>query len=135
MAMYVVNSDDRLSHNVKTAAAMGAVATGIQTLLLPSAAKERLKNAIIGEDKFLKNTEEEVSAAAKSLKQNIDVKQAVEEAKKLYPGIKNDAKQITKGLASTFAFVALSIMAFRFVEDKICESETKNNLNKLNGFV
>ncbi|MBQ4078170.1 hypothetical protein IJD15_03205 [bacterium] len=96
----------------------GAVAAGAEKLLLPAEVKASLKNTRFGIDAYLKNAEK---CANKTIKNGIsvDVKQAVENAKKMYPEFLETAKVAKKSLAKTFLGVAGVIAGAKILSEVI----------------
>lgn len=96
----------------------GAVAAGAEKLLLPAEVKASLKNTRFGIDAYLKNAEK---CANKTLKNGIkvDVKQAVENAKSMYPEFLETAKVAKKSLAKTFLGVAGVIAGAKILSEII----------------
>lgn len=96
----------------------GAVAAGAEKLLLPAEVKASIKNTRFGIDAYLKNAEK---CANKTLKNGIkvDVKQAVENAKNMYPEFLETAKVAKKSLAKTFLGVAGVIAGAKILSEII----------------
>ena len=123
MQVNSIDNNNYLIHNAKTSVAVGAISAGVQGLLLPSEVKSAIKNTIIGEDAFLKNTEKEAVKAGKKFGQEIDIKKTLESAKSAYPEIKQYARKAVKGMAGTLAGVSIGVFAGGVLADRIFKAE------------
>ena len=124
MAIKPIDGQSNIRHNVATSIKAGAIATGIQALLLPAEAKAVVRNTIFGQDAFLKNTAKCAKETMNNLGKEIDIKQVVENAKAMYPEMKQAACQIGKGLLGTFGAVALGVLTGKIITDKILNAKT-----------
>lgn len=114
----VDNQRPTLGNILASSVVGGAVAAGAEKLLLPAEVKASLKNTRFGIDAYLKNAEK---CANKTIKNGIsvDVKQAVENAKKMYPEFLETAKVAKKSLAKTFLGVAGVIAGAKILSEVI----------------
>ena len=126
MAINAINNDSDIKRNIKTSLAVGAISAGIHGAFLSKEAKSAIKNTIIGEDAFLKNTEKSVLKASKEFGQEIDVKQTLEYAKDNYPKIKQFAGAVVKNIGKSFAAVTAGVFAGSIIADKIFKEEHKS---------
>ena len=97
----VDNQRPTLGNILASSVVGGAVAAGAEKLLLPAEVKASIKNTRFGIDAYLKNAEK---CANKTIKNGIsvDVKQAVENAKKMYPEFLETAKVAKKIFSKNF---------------------------------
>ena len=114
----VDNQRPTLGNILASSVVGGAVAAGAEKLLLPAETKAALKNTRFGIDTYLKGAER---CANKTLKNGIkvDVKQAVENAKAMYPEFVEKAQIAKKSLAKTFLGVAGVIAGAKILSEII----------------
>ena len=113
--------------NLKNAMAAGALSAGLQTLILPTEVKANIKNAIIGHDAFLKQTGKAAVKTIKNLDKagfekvasKINVRETVERASAMYPGIVKNAKSAVNVIGRTFAGVTAGVLIGNFIADKL----------------
>ncbi len=110
----------------------GAAASEVQRALLPVEVKAALKNAKLGEDKFLQKTKAAAEKTLENLKNNSSdsllkknrfkissPEEVVLNAKKAYPETVKVAKSANKALTKTFVGAACAIFAGKLLLDKI----------------
>ena len=92
------------SRNIPARALIGGLAAaGAERLLMPSTAKAALKIARQSEDTFIKNSLDAANETMKNLGKTFDLNQIAENAKNIYPQMKNLAKQANSSIIRTFA--------------------------------
>ena len=117
---------------IKNAFEVAAITTAIQGMLLPAEVKAAAFNTAIGKDLFLKNTEK---AAVKTIKNltnagkekmaaKIDVQKTLERANQMYPKITEVGKPVLKELGKTFIWIAGSVVAGKYIADKLFANKT-----------
>ncbi len=117
---------------IKNAFGVAAITTAIQGMLLPSEVKAAVYNTAIGKDLFIKNTEQAAIKTIKNLAHagnnrmaaKIDVQKTLERANLLYPKITEVGKPVIKELGKTFVWIAGSVIAGKFIADKLFANKT-----------
>ena len=133
MSINALGSETQVNrrNNISSALKTGIAATGLQYALFPSTAKASIKNTILGEDIYLKRSSNAILKTVKNLdkagKDNIagkiNVREAMENAKAMFPKYQRVAKPALAALGRTFAGVAVGVFIGHIIADKMFENK------------
>ncbi len=116
------------SRNIPVRAlAGGLVVAGTERLLMPSTTKAALKIAGQSEDKFIKDSVSAANETMKNLGKTINLNLVAENAKTLYPQMKNIAKRASSSLLITF--VLGTIFSFGLLKHQQRKENAQNQTN------
>lgn len=120
--------NNKKSNVISTAAKCGIIAAGIERAFLPAEAKAAIRNTMFGEDVYLKKVGKAAEKTIKNLSNNsntiklpqaIDVNQVKENAKNLYPKMKEITKAANKQFVKTAVIIGLSCAIGKVIGDAI----------------
>ncbi|MBQ9244702.1 hypothetical protein IJ182_00375 [bacterium] len=120
-------------NNIKTAVSAGLLSAGLQAAILPKEIKSACKNAILGQDSFIKRTQnaaiKEIEILKKAGKEEmaaqINVKEAIDNAKAMYPAIVETSKTALKAIGQTFVAVSAGVLVGKAISDLILSKDNK----------
>ena len=115
--------DNKSLKSIGFATAIGAAATAVHAVLLPSEAKNAIKKTIFGQDHFIRNTIKCAKTTIKDTGKVFNVEYAIENAKSIYPVYEYMAKLTHKKLADTFTIATSAVLLAKVTQVAIKKNQ------------